>query len=359
MIELMMVVVILGLITPALLLFFQQFTWGMAADEMRTQLQTLNQNTFLRIHERLGLCTHMFQGNASGGLSFINNLHFSATAPATVAGSSPAVVQTNAVTSFASNEVVSSEIGNELFFAAYDTPQNINGKFYNAPLTTTGGTVDSSGVTVPVVIDIYRFWLYYLTANPHGPRDLTTYRLVEWQSIQMADASEIYNMADATLQTNVIKWLATNGNADPGNGSYAITLAYDPHASSPVTAFYTLASSGTYTQVSSATIQPVSEGTWSYITHVSSGILSGGFRYGVLGNTWGGSGQPTPTFGQPNIVPRLAAPSGAFPGGFEIGLSGTANAREALFRSILVGKGSPKLPVYNDQASVVNFYDIW
>ncbi len=361
MIELMMVIGILGVITPALLLFFQNYTQSMAADEMRSQLQSLNQNTFLRLHERLGMCRHMFQGSAAGGISMISNLQFSATAPATVTGSAMAVLQSNSSQSFANAVINSNLIGNELLFATYDSPQNIGNQRYNAPLTTTGGAggvivTDSAGVTVPMVVDVYRFWFYYLAANPtnRGPKDFKTYRLVEWESTQMADAAEINNMPDTVLAGNVIKWLVAGGDANT-NTTYSIRLAWDPHQNSDANAFYSLNTNGTLTAL--AATQPVTEATWQYITRVNQGILSGGFRYGIMGNTW--SGATPPALGTKNVVPILATPNGLFPGGFEVGLSGNDQGREVLFRSMLVAEGATKLPVYNDETSVVNFFDVW
>jgi hypothetical protein len=200
-----------------------------------------------------------------------------------------------------------------------------------------------------VVIDIYRFYLYYLT--PVNSHPLLGggggYRLVEWQSIQYADYNEIYDIADSTLQANVVKWLATAGKLCPTNSAYALSLGYDPTQETFSSAFYNLNAS-----LSSATVNSITEAAVTVLTSGNSGILTGGFGYGVCPNSsvWGSA---------PVSVPEFGVASGNFPGGFEVGISGTGAGKTVMLRQLLVAKGAAPKIIWNDQSFVTNVRDTW
>lgn len=65
-VELMMVIALISIITPAITYLFSKMSQGMAADEMRNQMITLNESSLLRIHERVLSSRHMCQGDANG-----------------------------------------------------------------------------------------------------------------------------------------------------------------------------------------------------------------------------------------------------------------------------------------------------
>jgi type II secretory pathway pseudopilin PulG len=358
MVELMIVVAIIGILTPALLLLFVQMSQGMAADEMRIQLATLNQNTMLRFHERLGLSRHLMLQDGNGQ-AFLALRSTSASAPPTMAGSLLPKVQTNANNSFAPGQAAASLFGNSLFFGAYDMGQTIKNIKYSAPLTISSASATfSSNGPATVILDVYRFWYYYLTLrNDMALRDIGSYRLVEWQSVPFVDGGELDSISgtDNTLLTNIIKYITVPANV----GGVTYTMAWDPTQATTANAFYDITTSGGFNQDAAPAI---AEASWTYLTHVNSGILSNGFKYGICGNDAGWKNappNPVPEFGGP-ASPTFVNPNTAcFPGGFEVGVSGQSNGREVLIRCLLVAQGATPRVVYNDLTNIVNPFDVW
>jgi type II secretory pathway pseudopilin PulG len=368
-VELMLVTALIAIITPAITTLFAKVSQGMAADEMHLQLQSLNEQTMLRLHERLITGRHLFHADSSG-VSYLGcvtrgmSANTLSTYPV-LSGSQLAIVQPATGTgSFSPTLAVAADFGNSLLVGGYDTPQTFGTLIYNAPATAfynttannyvTYGAANGSGPATQV-IDLYRFTYYYLTShNDKTPRGVTSYGLVEWQSVQYADANELGNIADSTLEGNVITWLSTPGNVSPNDPTYAITGAWDPTQADPnsyalESAFYTLSGGNLNPAAWPVAIQ---EGHVTYLTHVSSGLLSNGFFYGVSPNSSLWSGVPA-------TVPEYAAASGSFPGGFEVGISGNAAGVQVMLRSLLVAQGASPKVVWNDQTMVDNVRDVW
>jgi prepilin-type N-terminal cleavage/methylation domain-containing protein len=346
-VELMIVVAVMGIITPALISLFLKLSQGMAADEMRLQLQSTNSNTLLRIRDRLLANRHFFQPD---GEPFMNRVVLGAGAPATLVGSKPATFQTNS--SFSPGTSTSASFGNCLFMAVYDSSTVVGTQNYYAPLTVKTGAIPvtySNGAPATLVMDVYRFYYYYLSAtgakNFTSPANFNTYRLVEWRSVQFADFYEISDIQDPNLQIQVVKWLATAGTA--ATGSQAITLAWDPTQSVVTSAFYTLNSAGVTAAVSGQTI-PQSD--WTYMTHMSPGIMSNGFKYGVASNS--------PPWNYVPAVPLYGLAASNL-GGFEVGLEGNSLGEQVLLRCLLVAQGSAPKIIYNDMTSVDTIRDVW
>ena len=367
-VELMLVTALIAIITPAITYLFAKVSQGMAADEMHLQLQSLNEQTMLRLHEKLITGRHLFHADSSG-VSYLGCVTRGMSANTlaqypVLAGSQLAIVQPAAGTgSFSPGLAVAADFGNSLLVGGYDTPQTFGTLIYNAPATAawsasqsyvTYGAANGGGHATQV-IDLYRFTYYYLTSkNDKTPKGVTSYGLVEWQSVQYADANEIGNIADSTLESNVINWLATPGNISPNDPTYAITGAWDPTQADPnsyatESAFYTLSGGNLVQATWPVAIQ---EGHVTYLTHVSSGLLSNGFAYGVSPNSSLWSDVPA-------TVPEFAAASGSFPGGFEVGISGNAAGVQVMLRSLLVAKGAAPKVVWNDQTMVDNVRDVW
>ena len=357
--ELMLVTAMIGIITPAITFLFMKASQGMAADEMHTQLKKLNEQSMLRLHERLLSNKHMMQ-NTTFGNNFVGYIQLAAGTPPLLAGSRLARTQPSTVTSFSpiTGAAIPASFGNSLFFAAYDNSQTFMGS--NGPITSTaplnlisiaGFPIAFSGANGPatVTLDVYRFFYYYLTpTNAKGLRDIPSYRLVEWQSKQYVDWQEInsFYISDNTLGQDIINWVTTAANFPGG----PILTAYDSTVDDPTQAFITL-TNGSYsgTPIGSPTI---TQASWSYITSVSSGILSSGFNYGVSSNsaTWTSA---------PAAVPQFTTASGNFPGGFEVGMIGNAAGLEVLTRSLLVAQGAAPRIVWNDQVMTHNTRDVW
>ncbi len=353
----MVVTALIAIITPSMTYLFTKVEQGMAADEMHTQLQKLNEATFLRVHDRLLTSRRFFQ-NDSSGVSFLGRMVRGASAPPTLVNSHLAKVQNNSG-SFSPVTATSGDFGNSMFFVGYDTPTTINNLGYNAPVTVKGGTVNygASNGSGPatIIIDVYRFYYFYLTATSSpvslvkGSFSLPLYRLVEWRSVQFADFYQLDGMTDGTLKTNVVTWLATAANFP---GSAPVTLAWDHTQTDPALAFYSLDTAGNINFQGS---QNINEASWANISKSSSGILTGGFNYGISGNVTGGGELPTEV-----KVPMYAAANSPYPGGFEVGLSGGSGiGKQVLFRSLLLAKGGSPRVVLNDNTSIVNIRDVW
>jgi type II secretory pathway pseudopilin PulG len=357
-IELMMVVGIIGLITPALLILFSYCYQGMAAAEMHLSLKAMNETIMLHLHERMNSNKHMFQNNTtSGGLNFLPQIQFgSAPAPAPIT-LMPQAQSGTTITFSPAAGAVSNEYGNCLFYAAADTPQTISGTSYTAPVTMKGVT-DGSGKSVTLNLDVYRFYFDYLSTAGDLKKiaSLTTYWLIEWQSVQFVDAFELEDIssADPTLGGNVISWLTTGANFPSGQ---PLTLAWDPSQTAMINgssfAFYDLSGSA----MTGNSTQIIFAQNYTPLSRCNSGLISA-FNYGISGNYSNLAGDPPP----PN-VPMYAPPStvaSAFPGGFEVGLQGSNGGMQVLIRSLLLAQGNSKTkPVWDNETSVSSCRDVW
>jgi len=201
------------------------------------------------------------------------------------------------------------------------------------------------------VLDVYRFFFYYLTpTNAKALRDIPSYRLVEWQSVPYVDWQEIFGVynSDNTLGQAVINWVTKAGTTNIPGGP--IATAYDPSQTDPTQSFIPL-TNGSYSTVPNAS-PTITQASWTYLTRISSGILSSGFNYGISSNsvTWKSA---------PAVVPLFTTASGSFPGGFEVGMIGNAGGLEVLTRSLVVAQGAVPRIVWNDQTMTHNTRDLW
>jgi hypothetical protein len=381
-IELMMVCSIIGLVVPSLILVFQYCSEGLATAEIHLSLKQLNEQIMLHLHERMNQTKHMFQNNASsGGLSFIGQIQMS-TAPASVAFSLMPQGQTGTTQTFSpAAGAVSSNFGDCLFYAAYDSPQTIgkdasgNADIFLAPITvgaslpltldnwtktTTSATAvtDSTGKSVTMNLDVYRFYFDYLSsAGDMKPiPGVTSYWLIEWQSVQFVDAFELEDIksTDSTLFTNVVNWLSTGSNFPNGQ---PLTFAWDPSQTQMTSgtnfAFYQL-SGGTTVGVANQTI-PMQN--WTVLSRMNSGLVNN-FNYGISGNYFNLAGDPpplnVPMFNPPTTV------TGAFPGGFEVGLKGYDAGMQVMIRTLLVAHGNNRGGVlWDNENTISSARDVW
>ena len=366
-IELLVVVSIMGIITPSVILIFIKMRQGMAADEMHIRLQTLNEQTLSRVHERILQSRHLFQAPlppavTSDGTSFSSAISIGASDPSTLVGSKMAVAQTITTNTLSPAQgATRAFFGDCLLMGCYDTSQTISksgaATAYFAPVTISGTGVSQTVVngavtsTLPatIVLDAYRFYYYYLTTqNVRQVLNATDYNLMEWQSVQYADYRELADMPSTTLQNMAATWIS---NPPVASGYKAITVAWDPDATDPNQAFYQLSSSGLGT-TPLASFKIVEAQPAVNLTQVSSGILSNGFNYGISGNTNGFVGSPA--------VPLYGTASGAFPGGFEVGLSGAGTGLEVFIRSLVIASGASGTGgAWNDNSIATNARDVW
>lgn len=366
-IEMMVVLALMGIVIPAVTMLFMKVRQAYASDEMHLQLKSANEHAQLRVHERLLQNVHMFQNNASG-LGFKAVVGLTASDPPTIAGSKLPLAQPSTIMSFSpAAGSVPADFGNSLLFAAFDFPQTFpapgGAKVYTAPLTVYGPATNNAysppvtitnsvrfsaangGGPATVILDVYRFYYYYLTTNDKALPNVASYRLCEWESAQYADASEINNITDGTVQAAVINWLINSPANFPGG---PITLAYDPTESTAANAFFSL-SGGAMNSITANIVRADS----TIVSQVSSGILTSGFFYGVCGNTAGWYLAPSAK------VPLYAAASGNFPGGFEVGIVGSGAGMQVLTRMMLVAQGASPQAVWYDNSSISSVKDLW
>lgn len=356
-IELMMVVGLVGFIVPSLTSLFIYCYQGMAAAEMHLQLKALNEQMMLHLHEQMNSSKHMFQNNtASGGLSFIGQINMGS-APASVSFSKMPIAQAGTTVTFSpASGAVSSSFGDCLFYAAYDASQTIKGTSYIAPVTITGVN-NAAGRSVTLNLDVYRFYFDYLSSvgDMKPVANMTSFWLIEWQSVQFVDAFELLDIqsSDSTLFSNVITWLTTAAHF-PNN--QPMTLAWDPTQTQMTSgtsyAFYQLSGS---TMTGSAN-QSISIQNWTPLSRTSSGMVSP-FSYGISGNYSNQKGDPPPP-NVPKFCPATGTPN-AFPGGFEVGLSGANGGMQVMIRTLLIARGNNKSLLWDDQTSVSGARDVW
>lgn len=345
-IELMISVTILALVVPAMILLLNKTRQAFSADEMHMQLRAGNEQALNRVHLSLASNKHIYQGNAQG-VSFLGTVRFAPGAPPVLAGSKLPISMGSTSGSLSPNSsgFVPTDIGNSLFFLAYDAPQTYLPGGGAAPLITFAPATivgaNQSGVTQTVIIDLYRFYYYYLSsANPHTVSSFPAYGLVEWQSIQYADYQELAAISDPTLQPNVTTALLSQG----------VSFSVDTTATAPASQFHDILAGGV-AGTPDASVS-ITQYRYSFFRTPGNGILSSGYWYGISPNSslW-------VQWASPAKIPLYATASSSFPGGFEVGLSGTSAGREVLVRSVLVAKGStPKIEV-DDMNSILEARD--
>lgn len=372
--ELLMTISIMAIITPAITFLFVKMTQGMAADEMRNAMASMNDRSLLRIHERVLSNKHMCQNDTSGqtylamvkaGMSAATNTQYPI-----LAGSLLPLAQVNGVGgpgSFSPTVATAANFGNSLLFGSYDSPQTVGKSNFIAPITiiapyTTGPAATAGPGGTPlnatIVVDLYRFNYYYLTPGqiPHG-QPATFYKVIEWQSVQYADYYEINAISDGGLRTEVVNDLVNlptyvTGppyNLSANNGLSPVVWAWDPTQSTPTAnTFYNLTAGGGINLSLTASIQ---EGIVTKVTRISSGIMSSGFNYGIMPNS--------SLYNAPIQVPLFAAASGQFPSGFETGISGSSDGMEVLTREALVAKGASPIPIVYQTTMIHNARDVW
>jgi len=230
----------------------------------------------------------------------------------------------------------------------------------NWTVTTTSSTqvVDSKGKAVTMNLDVYRFYFDYLsTAGDMKPiPNITSYWLIEWQSVQFVDAFELADIAstDSTLFTNVVNWLSTGTNFPNGQ---PMTFAWDPSqyqmTNGTSFAFYQL-SGGTTVGVAN---QGITMQNWTVLSRTNSGMTSP-YNYGISGNYKNIGGNPPPP-NVPMYCPPTTTATG-FPGGFEVGLEGYNGGMQVMIRSLLIAQGNSKThPLWDNENSVSNVRDVW
>jgi type II secretory pathway pseudopilin PulG len=332
-IELMLAVGILGIVTPAILGLFTTVMQGFKADDAQNQLKKVNQETLLRFYMTLDRNKRIFD-RATDAVSMVGRLDMTGCPAVTVTGGDNLFPTINIAGSHDPSNAafVASEWGNMLLMLTAE------GRVTCYPVTA------SLSVVKTIQIDTYRFYFYYLDRNPSLPNGLTGKkgsRLVEWRSELLADQGQLdsYISSDATLGANIVKFLRSD-LASPAKPTIPVTLAVNYSATNPISMIYDMNNSGAIAM--STTRKVVKEWApsteqktngFTYLTRIPGSTFGGNiYRFGVAPNTnqWNESIQKIPLF---------AVGSGNFPSGFEVGIIGTAGARQVHIRQALVTEG--------------------
>lgn len=361
MMELMIVVAIMAIITPGTTLLFLKVSQGMAADEMHGNLKVANEQALNLINARLQTSKRMFQGDANGTamLALVNLA--GGGAPAALTGSLLPIEQPGTSLSPTSTGFTKSDVGNSIFCAVYDSTQTITNAtshaitIYPAPATLVN-MADSTAAIHTVVLDLYRFYYYYLTAtNTHTLTKGPSYELIQWQSGDYVDYNEISAISDTTLQKNVITALTAATTVSSfiyTTVTNGVTMAWDPTQTNPTTGFYKLTAGSVLPTTALTTVPNLNQTQYSQLIFVTSGALSRGFLWGVAPNT---SLLP----GSPLTVPNYGTAAASFPGGFETVLDLSGAGEQMLIRSALVAQGATPRIEANDLTNITNIRDVW
>jgi type II secretory pathway pseudopilin PulG len=317
-VELLLALAIMGIITPVLVSLLTYVTSGFTGYEATSQLRKMNQKTLNRIYLRVGSCKRIFQ-NVTLDNAFVGRLILTG-CPSALAGSALPSIQTASTLNVGTTDFISSSVGNSLFFANNESTQVL--------------------ATGTVRIDTYRFNYYYVTStNPNPLPGVESYGIVEWRSVLYADINQLNSITNAALRTNVVKELYGKG----------VSYTWNPSTTDVNSAFSNLASNGSITLSATHTIPQYKN---RFLTNAITGIVFGGYRYGVSCNSsfWTKA---------PKTVPIYAVAAGKFPGGFEVAIGGPTAGRQILIRSVLVARGSMRSIIGDDTQIVCSARDLW
>ena len=321
-VELLIAIAVFAIVVPVMVTFFSTVIKNFTSFEATNQLKKTNQESLNRIHLKLKSCKRIFTRADGSYVVKISTSEY----PGLSASKLPNIEVTGSLVP--GNAVfISSNAGNSLLFANNDSTQILE------------NVQDAGAVNRTVYIDLYRFNYYYLsTKNPKTIFDKPSCVLMEWRSVRYADWNQLVSSTDTIKITNTVIALRNSG----------ILYSWNPSASS-ATGFFTLGGSGVIT--SSATHQ-IQRDKYKILTQMTTGIMGGGYRYGISPNSagWGRA---------PKVVPVYATASGNFPSGFEVVIVGSAGARKVLVRSVLVAQGSMKSILADERLIISSARDLW
>jgi hypothetical protein len=327
-VELMITVTITLLIVPILTLLFISTNKNFIFFEASSTLKQINQNSINRIYVRIGRNKKIFENTIEDN-AFLARVDLTG-CYSVATGSKLSITNPSGSFSPASANFDTASFGNSLFFA------------YNiAPAILENIEKDASGVeTQSVRVDLYRFLYYYLTPDDAPVfAGRQSYKITEWESQIYADCEQIQRISDDAKRSNVINALVGAGH----------TYCLDTSQADVSNAFYEL-SAGALSLEPNHTIV---ENKCQILTKILTGILSGGYSYGVSPNNVGMSG------GISHSVPLYTTISGNFPAGLEVGVVGLSAGRRVLIRSVLIAQTGVNSYLTKDISIISSSRDIW
>lgn len=324
-VEVMITASILAMITLAVVPIFNLSMRQSSSLEARTALKTEAQDAMRLVGRRLQQCKRIFENSSNDNL-YMQRVTLGS-APSALTGSALPTIEESGTISPNDGDFVSASVGNRLFFACLDAPVDMTPQ-------------DASASTRAVRIDIYRFYYYYLAAETDGTVGGKTRRnLWEWKSVRFADYVQLNAVTDSTRRTNSAIGLKAAG----------IDAAWDPSATLPTSAFYTLSAVGV---ISLTAGYSIAADTSERLIDTLTGIMGSGFRYSVSPNTG-------TDFSSPETVPLFATASGEFPSGFEAVVVGPTSARQVFMRLVLASQGAFKGIIAHEETISVTARDVW
>ena len=342
-IEIIITLAIFSIIVIAVTMVMTSTSKGFTSFEATNQLKKTNQETLNRIFIRLTECKRIFpyistepSPNFNSYLSRISATGTPPGCPVMLSGSKLPIIEESLSMAEGTTNFINASVGNRLFFANSDASKILE------------NVKDFTGTSHTLRIDLYRFYYYYLTSeNLKSILIKPSYLLIEWQSIYYADFNQINNITDSVLKKNTIEALYTNGINYAWNTSILETSINN--------AFYNLNSDGNIPLNSNHQIIKNQD---KILTHMFTGTMGGGFRYGISCNTvdaannviWSGISKK---------IPQYAIASGNFPGGFEVIVVGSTSGRKVLIRSVLVAEGTMPGLIADDQVVLCSTRDLW
>jgi type II secretory pathway pseudopilin PulG len=318
--ELIMVVAIIGIITPMVLSLLVTIMRGFTGYEAASQMRKTNQETLNRIYLRLGSSKRLYEYTAVTANNMLTRISLTGF-PSLLTGSKLPVIAETGVLNTDTTGFMAAIVGNSLFFANNDSSMVL---------------VNTSTIRV----DLFRFNYYYLTPdNTHSIYDKESYLITEWRSVQYADYRELISITTAAVRACAVTELFNKG----------IIYAWDTTAIDNNSAFYTMNNAGV---ISAATDHMIQNYKCANLTNMITGIVMGGYKYGVSANSAGWAKAP-------KVVPHYATQSLKFPGGFEVVVVGNSAGRQVLVRNVLVAQGSMPSILGDDMMIITSVRDVW
>ncbi len=331
-VEMMLVVAMLGILTAAMSSLIAAAQHGYASFEAANGIQVAGQTAVNKLMIELQQSKRLIdRGSDPGWLAAAQTSGIPTGGPAPLSGTQLPLIESNGSFAPTTPSFVAASAGNELFFISADTP-------------TSTVVFNGAGSTQAVVIDGYRFNLYYLAADTSpgsgGFGGQSRIVLQEWHSVGYADYGELNDLAsDPTLEANAAAAMYAQGYHGAIDTSQALAA----------NAFYALSSGGSLTPATSPSIALAST---RQMIRMPTGVSGFGYRYGVSPN----SGAAFPI---PYPVPAFATAAGSFPSGFETMIVGANSARQVLVHLVLVAGGAFPGVKVNPQTVTVTTRDLY
>lgn len=318
-VELMIALSVFTILVAITFTSISTFSKGFTSMDATNQMKSCSQSAINKIGLRLSECKRIFE-NTSQDTPFLSRI---TGIDSPLMGSClPKIEETGSLIpgDYLFN---ASSVGNSFFFANTEFPEILQ-----------------LSSTYTVRIDCYVFNYYYLAqVSSYTIGNTPAIKLMEWHSKKYADYTQINALSGNTKTLTIIALYNDN-----------VRYAWDPTATSPSSAFYSLGAGGSITGPLAS--HYLLQDTYEEMTRFARGIIWGKYRAGVSPNTGG-------SFNTDQPVPKYAIASGKFPSGFEIGIIGPRSAHRIFIRLVLVAQGPSNLLVAYENMVLNSARNLW